>query len=484
MAKAFCMILRSIARYATGSSDTPPRTPVHVLALERSAPGVAVLAAALLVGCTRESPKPSWPAAQAPKAFPVQIRGDTVLLPVAPAELDSHRISSGLLEPDLVVTGDEIGDIAAVAESDGGHIFVLNRRDGFIAEMDSMGQFLRRLSRSGNGPGELNRPYAIVALRNELIVMQELAPGNTLSRIALSGTGLTGRGPPIVGDWLMFSQRGPNVLLDFPVQSGIEDWTRRLLADSDSTFLVEVRVADDPPIPATALEASAERSLLLRFDSDLKVLDTIGSQPAPRSIFATQGDETAPPRIAERLFSARPLWAAGSGWLAVAHGDSAYIRVTTFGQTPELVIAWPKRRSAITQDQRLAAGHWAAVYTARAFPVTATKFEHMSEARMREVERLYLGYLSFADSMPMVQSLFGAGNCLWATTFEPAMFFDGTGTTLVGLNLTNPATVIATRMQLPDLRLRHISKRWAYVKAFDGSGVPQLIRFPLPSMGC
>lgn len=415
--------------------------------------------------------------------YRVRAPDDTLLMPFAPGEIRSEEIFPESLRVNLTISLPELGDIADVAETADGRILVLNRQDGFIIALDSLGQVVDTLSRRGDGPGELNLPYAMAALRNEAIVLQAVAPGNTLSRIPLDGGTKDGRSPPIEGDWGMFSQRGPNVLLNFPVQSGIEDWTRRLGTDSDSTFLVEVRVPEGEGAPGDGVPPQ-ERSVLLRFTADLQLLDTIWSAPSAPARYATDGGAGAPPRLIEPLFVSRPAWTAGDGWFAFAHGDSTHIKVTRTGGGKDLIVIWPPGRSALSEDNRLAAAHWARVYTGRSNPMAREQFAKMKEAQLLEAERMYLDFLAFADSTPLVTALFGNGQCLWSANFDARSFFDGTGLVLAGVNVEKPSELITFRIPGDDVRIMHISGRWAYVKTFDEDDSPQLLRYKLPRRMC
>jgi hypothetical protein len=438
-------------------------------------------AVGLTGACRTESPAhPTW--------VPLQvIRGtntDTVRLEAAPGEWRVLQLLPHAITPDLEVRSVDLGDIAAVTETRDGMLLVLNRRDGFVLVLDSTGRAAAKLGRRGDGPGELRMPYAITVLGQQVVVLQEAARGNTLTIFNVDGTSPRGRAPPVDGDWGLFTQRGPNVLLDYPTQSGVEDWTRRLLRESDSTFLVGLRSALEIFDPEPASTGREESFVLLRFSPALELLDTVWSAPAAASYFTTQGSEQAPPRLADRLFAGRPVWATGDGWLAVSHGDSGAISIMRRRQESDLRITWAPRRTTITEPDRVAAARWAAEYTARAFPEAAERFARMSSAQREEANRLYLGYLLFADSVPQVTALYGYESCLWAANFDPSHFVDGTGPILLGLNVERPAELAVVAVPMRDARIRHVSARGIYVKVHDPDGEPYLIRLRLPSSGC
>ena len=108
----------------------------------------------------------------------------------------------------------------------------------------------------------------------------------------------------------------------------------------------------------------------------------------------------------------------------------------------------------------------------------------MSESQRSEAERLYLGYISFADSVPVVPALFGSGPCLWAASFDVRSFFDGTGLLLAGINVEKPSQLVLVRIPGSDVRIKHIGRSGVYVKVFDADDTPYLIRYSLPRITC
>ncbi len=406
-------------------------------------------------------------------------------LSAGPNVASAGAIETQLLKPDLQVHSPELGDIADVTELPDGRVLVLNRRDRTIVSVSSTGVVGPTLARSGDGPGELGVPYALERVGQTLIVLQTLPVGGTLTALTLDGRNPRGRSPPVTGDWALMTQRGPNVLLDFPTQSGIEDWSRRLARLSDSTFVVGVR-DEPPPLGTPGTEYAPDDDFhYLFFGASLDLRDTLATLPAPRSYFTTQGSEGQPPRVGEALFSARPIFAAGEGWYALGHGDSAAVSVVFPATGKQVRIVWPSEDEPISETEKLHAAHWASVYTARAFTDAREQFASMSAVKRREAEKLYLGFLQFAEKAPQLSAAHGSGRCLWLSGLSASDFFDGTGSTWIGINVAEGKLVGIVKTPGVDQRIRHVSGRGFYAKQFDDDDEAVLVRYRLPlHAGC
>jgi len=391
------------------------------------------------------------------------------------------QLQAELLQPDLKVHSPDLGDIADVTELSDGRILVLNRRDRTLVSVSPGGELGAALTRPGDGPGELGVPYAIEQVGQTVIVLQEIPVGGTLTALRLDGRAPLGRRPPVAGDWASMTQRGPNVLLDFPTQSGIEDWSRRLLRLTDSTFIVGVR-DEAPPLGVTdTTYAAADSFRFLRFDTALTLRDTLATLIAPRSYFTTQGSEGQPPRVGESLYSSRPILATGDTWYALGHGDSASISIVFPARGQRVNIVWPSEERPVRETDKLQAAHWASVYTARAFTDARDQFEAMSAVKRREAEKLYLGFLQFAEKAPEISAAYGTGKCLWLSGFSAGDFFDGTGSTWVGINVVEGRLVAVVKLPGIDQRIRHVGRHGFYTKQFDDDDDAVLVRYPMPA---
>ena len=70
------------------------------------------------------------------------------------------------------------GSVADVAFDSDGSLFILDGLAGHIVVIDSAGDFVRAVSRKGDGPGELGQPIALAVLRDGRIGVNDLAkPG-------------------------------------------------------------------------------------------------------------------------------------------------------------------------------------------------------------------------------------------------------------------------------------------------------------------
>src|SRR5690606_21918312 len=141
---------------------------------------------------------------------------------------------------------------------------------------------------------------------------------------------------------------------------GPEDLTRRLAAVDDSTFahLLQGNAREyegkDAPI-----SWSSPPAFLIRYGLDARVRDTlVGLARAPT--LRSEQDVAAPATGATRrqtmwkqpLFSGRPVWAAGNGWLALGHGDSSHVVVRSLAGDTLVLVRWPGTRSPIGAANR------------------------------------------------------------------------------------------------------------------------------------
>src|SRR5690606_22067860 len=62
------------------------------------------------------------------------------------------------------------------------------------------------------------------------------------------------------------------------------------------------------------------------------------------------------------LFSGRPVWAAGRGWLALGHGDSSHVVVRSLAGDTLVLVRWPGARSPIGDADRTDGALWSMVY--------------------------------------------------------------------------------------------------------------------------
>jgi hypothetical protein len=175
--------------------------------------------------------------------------------PPALAQTSAAMVPGFRLERVLTIGGDNASpdaafmDIAGIAVTPQGHMYVLDARDRSVRVFDSEGRVLRRFGRQGGGPGEFQLPVAIWVdtvvrvvdlaqqrmshftadgrhLRTEPVPMLDEVPvvrltplrygraiGQTASRMGISGGGAVRQGSPYVA--LVVFSRGarPDTLL-------------------------------------------------------------------------------------------------------------------------------------------------------------------------------------------------------------------------------------------------------------------------------
>src|SRR5690606_16196364 len=151
---------------------------------------------------------------------------------------------------------------------------------------------------------------------------------------------------------------------------GPEDLTRRLAAVDDTTFahLLQVNEREYEGKHAP-FSWSSPPAFLIRYGLDARVRDTLVVRAGAPTLRSEQ-DVAAPATGGtlrqtmwkQPLFSGRPVWAAGNGWLALGHGDSSHVVVRSLAGDTLLRVRWPAARSLVTDTARIEAAIWTVAY--------------------------------------------------------------------------------------------------------------------------
>lgn len=379
---------------------------------------------------------------------------------------------------------DQITDLAVLPEE---HLAILDRVRRVIDIVDSNGAMAGQVGRQGDGPGEFRSPVALVGAGAGLVVLQSLTV-NTLTSIAVSGsTPPLAIGAPVAGDWDMVTYRSPDILLGAPFQTGPEDWTRRIAPLADSGFVLMVQESELTALAKTSTPDTAPPAYLIRLNGLLQVLDTIATlKGAPTQYKAKLNPKQTAPTMVQALYSARPVWAVGDGWLAVGNGRDRRVEIRSLSSdsAPRLVIEWPAGSREVTKEERRTTTEWIADYTARSSPEAQKASDAMSKSERSAAIAGFASILPFETRTPEVVAAYGAGRCLWLSGFAPADHLDATGLTLVVIDALDGTLKGVVRIPRKGSRIRDVSVSHLYSSYFDDDGVAHLERFDASQLGC
>ncbi len=401
-------------------------------------------------------------------------------------ELSGRPTGMVALAPSWILgtAGPGFTDVADVTTF-GDTVAVLDRNDGAIHLFRSDGQAVeRRIGKRGGGPGELMIPWGMERVGQWFVVAQGVEGGNTLTMFSPEDGSAVAVSPPVAGDWGQYLFRGPNVNLDVPTNAGIEDWARRLAPFDDSTLAVLVREKEGVAEGGEALAPHAVHVIRVRLPLPGMVVDTLATLSAPPVELWRPAAGRRPAVFREPLYGPRPLWSVGDDWYALAEGDVPEVRVFRKDGEPFAVIRWPRADVPISKEDQLTAAAFTATYSIRSSEEVRRQLEGMSDAQREDANRLFLPLLSFAEAAPQITALYGAGECLWMSGFNPRDFLDGTSLTWVGMNVHTGQLFPPVRIPGTDVRVRHFDRHAVYTKEFTAEDVQTVVRYPFPAVEC
>ena len=417
-------------------------------------------------------------------------------------------VRAATVAPDLRVgesDADWLGAPTDVASLGAGRFAVFDRMQKAILLFDSAGAPAGRLGREGGAPGEYHEPLALAAVGDHLVAWQD-QPTSTFTVLGPDGVPRATGGASVAGDWGRPRHRMP--YLDMRGgRDGPEDLTRRLAAVGDTAFAHLVQVDERQHEGQEApFSWSSPPAFLIRYGLDARVRDTLAVLAGAPTLRSEQ-DATARATGAtlrqtmwtQPLFSGRPVWAAGNGWLALGHGDSSHVEVRGLAGETLLRVRWPAARSLVTDTARIEAAIWTVAYRVLDTREAWAFFERETRKGWAEgVASDAENYLSFAEQAPTITAAFGAGACLFLAGFAPRDWVDGTSLTWVAVNVESAEVEAVFRLAPPVLTLkgRHlrverrggavseIDGRFAFVIARNDDGAFVVQRYPLPLLRC
>lgn len=401
------------------------------------------------------------------------------------------------LEPELMIGGPDgpIGMAMDLASLGDGRFAVLDRLERQVVIFESLGAVVTRYGREGKGPGEYMNPYALAAVGGgRLVVWQDAA---SLALTVLDGT--DGRGlatsPQVAkGDWSRPFFRYPLIGVH-GIQQGTEDVTRRLGRYGDAGFIHQLQENEHDYLRSGMPYPQQPEVYLIRYALDATIADTVAvlaGPPMKEKARAADGYVM----YDEPLYSGRPVWTTGEGWIALGHGDSTTITIRSFEGDTLLVLGLPARRERIQDHDRLEAARWGIAIRMIDYPRSRRRIEMDSPKELREGIRYDVeNFLSYADSVPHLTAAYAAGQCLFLAGHDPSDWADGTSLTWTAVNVRTATLEGIFRLEPPQeatlpllerrgAAVRDFDRHFAYVTFRDDDGLSTITRYRLPALNC
>ena len=155
-----------------------------------------------------------------------------------------------VLKEELAITDDAGGEecifsrIRGIEADETGRIYILDYQQAYVYVFDSEGNYLKTIGRQGQGPGELNSPFALKILNGKELAVENFMRG------------------------INFYSLGGDFIRELPTAKA---GAVRINIDSKNNILATVIVRDE----------NDPRYEVIKFDPDLKKLHTLGSSPLP-----------------------------------------------------------------------------------------------------------------------------------------------------------------------------------------------------------
>lgn len=363
-----------------------------------------------------------------------------------------------------------------VADLPGGDIAILDRMERSIQVRDTAGTLLASWGRHGEGPGEYEEPYAAAGVGSHLAVWDKSGRVTVLDR---NGT-VVGTHLLEGGDTRAIWQRARTTEWEEPLQLSQVDVTRRLSALTDSTFGLQLQSVDERFDEGflTSGEPTRFPHHVLRFDLEASLLDTVLQLEGQELKLTFAGSGTLYPWAIELLFASRPLWTAGSGWIASGHGSDTTVFVR-FDDGRNLRIEWPTDPRPITDDDLEVFRHWESeVYRKLTGEDEAEQMRKVPLEVIREHEWV-------TDDRPQIAGLLGHGACLALLGFRPwdAPFGESRSLLIVDVNAPGIPHIV-TLEDFGSSFVRSLQDDAVFAIRVEEDGTRSVERYPLPGLDC
>lgn len=256
----------------------------------------------------------------------------------------------------------QFGSISGIAVDTSGAIYVLDRGAGEVRIFDAAGEFVRRIGRPGEGPGELGAASAVLLGRGDTIFVPDLR-NQRVQRFLTDGS-----------DAASFQ---------LSLSDGIPlEWGPR----PDGRVLTQIRT-----LPLT--EDDVSRVLVLVLAGDGEIVDTLAAMRAGEAMHIVNGE----PQMT--VFGAEPMWAPlSNGGIAIGRNSEYSLRILGPDGALETLSRMPyERREFGAADRR------------RLQDLLRRYFEGRGPDRARLIQAM-----NYADHYPVFARLFGGpGGSVW-----------------------------------------------------------------------
>jgi hypothetical protein len=384
------------------------------------------------------------------------------------------------LTADLEIGGlDGFGHLADVAGFDDGRFAVLDRMNQRVTVHGRDGQTTRRMGRSGGGPGEFAGPIVMARVSDRLVIWDR-DPKRTFNVFDTAGRFLNSASMAANGDWRSHMIRSQWVFTDDHGSwtEPAEDLTRRLLPFGSSEFLHVLQLDEQALMFENISLPDNPPAHVIRYALNGTIVDTLAVLSAARSYFVDWKADARYPSFAEPQLVGRPLVATGRGWWAAAHGDSASVRVYLNDGSLRVLRLAAETRPLTIQARKA----WAERVVEIALQ-TYRGIEPLPRNRIGEYHQVLLEQVRFPENEPRLTGMYGAGECLWLSGFNPTDHISGGSLTWTAINLRT-GVVESVRIPRTLARVRDIDRYGIFTTYRDDLGAFHLERWPVKHLGC
>lgn len=452
----------------------------------RQLPFAAVVPLLLALACSPTRPTPARLTLNSSDSAGLRI----LVLSHSPHDVARGKVVAQQLRADLLLGGsqDGFGHLADVTTFPDGRILILDRSEKAIWLYDRDGGRIARYGREGRGPGEFSDPVALATVSNRLVIMQP-DPVRSFTILTSQGDPVATAPPHQFGDadWHMAYMRGTLQALDYPYQMASEDWTRRLGSYDDTSFAYQFQLDERmAEMHGEPFALDHPPAYLTRFNLAGILLDTIAHLSAPASRVYMSGPNVQP-QFDQPIFAARPVWAAGSGWFAIGHGEDNRVEILMFRDSSRSLLRWSQARAPLSDRDRSQAALWLKELAIRDRPdgeKLRQEWNVTSESGKRDWIEWHEEFWDFPIHPPSVTAMYGAGACLWLAGFASADYADGTALTWIVINVRDARVERVVRIPRRGSRVRHVDHAAIYASFRDENSLHYLERYRVTGLPC
>jgi hypothetical protein len=344
----------------------------------------------------------------------------------------------------------------------------------------------RRFGRRGQGPGEFRDPLALEASDSSFAVLDI----DAVELFAADGASIGRARLPWIPDWSLQMFRQPHLAHQAPFQSGPEDVGRRI-ARVGEDYVVFASERGASAMPPEAGITEHQQLTLFRLSSRTLAADSVssvrGSARTRSTVMIT--DQRGRPMtniqapVNEPLFSARPLVAGSSQWLAIFDPARARIEISMLGGARRTIVAWPTRALTLSDSARVFTAEWRVRDLVTAAPTDSLARAWARNGRRATFEHKLLSSraIAMSETLADVAALFASGQCLWLVGVDPRDFSDGTGHWGIAVDIHTGAATGPYRLATRGSQLKDVGHGFAYSTFRTEDGVFAVQRTPLPA---